>query len=219
MGDVDSPTAERPGSSSSASANDPLGSAENLTLRHFVAQAERPDHLADVDLVAADPYLRGLLFTNGTVTRALEVQELSPVSVTVVGQQRSPANGEIAAYLNVPEGTDAIRRRVLIGPDSSPEPTIWAESHIVLSRLPDDYLRVLEGSPEGIGESLQQVKLEVWRELLWFGIDTSPAWSDLDEECAVLRRLYRMVTRGQPAILISESFAIEQRDGAYHLAG
>lgn len=190
-----------------------------LTERHFVIQAERPPHLGDVDLVAMDPSLRNLLFTDGTVTRTLEVQALSRVFVEVVSQARRLVSGPAATHLYVPDGMDSVRRRVIIGTEASTMPVIWAESHIVPSRLPPDFLRVLDDSPDGIGESLQQVKLESWRELLWFGLDSPPSWSGMlpEPEPTVLKRLYRVITQNKPALLITESFAIQQLSGTYHL--
>ncbi len=47
--------------------------------------AKSPD-LADLDIVGLDPFLRGLLFTDGTVSRALEAHTLSRVSVAPVEQ-------------------------------------------------------------------------------------------------------------------------------------
>ena len=192
---------------------------EGLTERHFVLQAERPPHLADIDLVAMDPSLRNLLFTDGTVTRTLEVQALSRVFVEVVSQARRLVSGLAATQLYVPDGMDSVRRRVIIGTEASTMPVIWAESHIVPSRLPADFLRVLDHSPDGIGESLQQVKLESWRELLWFGLDSPPSWSGLlpEAEPTVLKRLYRVITQDKPALLIAESFAIHRLSGTYHL--
>lgn len=191
----------------------------SLTHRHFVLQMERPDHLGDVDLIEMDTSLRNLLFTDGTVTRTLEVQALSRVFVEVVSQARLCVSGSVASHLYVPDGMDSVRRRVIIGTEASTMPVIWAESHIIPSRLPPDFLKVLDDSPDGIGESLQQVKLESWRELLWFGLDAPPSWSGLlpEAEPAVLKRLYRVISQSRPALLISESFAIQQLSGTYHL--
>jgi chorismate-pyruvate lyase len=215
MGDTHSAIAAQ----SEAPPGDSSVTANGLTDRHFVLQDERPDHLVDVDLVAMDPYLRGLLFTDGTVTRTLEVQALSPISVKVTEQEESPAKDEVAKRLEVPAGTAAIQRRVTIGLGAPAAPVIWAESHIVPDRLPAGFLAVLDDSPDGIGQSLQQVKLESWREMLWFGLDSSPEWSQANEEVrTVLLRLYRVIMQGKPAMLISESFAIEQTFGSYHLA-
>jgi chorismate-pyruvate lyase len=203
----------------SHSAVDANAAMTALTERHFVLQAERPENLEDIDLVSMDASLRNLLFTDGTVTRTLEVQALARVFVEVVSQKRLLTSGQVASHLYVPDGMDSVRRRVIIGTDASTMPVIWAESHIVPSRLPSGFLRVLDDSPDGIGESLQQVKLESWRELLWFGLDSPPGWSGLlpEAEPTVLKRLYRVISQNRPALLISESFAIQQLSGTYHL--
>ncbi len=192
-----------------------------LTERHFSMQGERPGLLADVDLTSIDPFLRGLLFTDGTVTRALEVQALAPVTVEVLAQRRSLVQGHTASNLEVAAGTEAILRRVVIGVGAPTVPAIWAESHILPARLPADFLDVLDGSRDGIGESLQQVQLESWREMLWFGLAPAPAWAEGAPplEGGVLRRDYRVIANRRPAMTIGESFAVERRAGVYHLCG
>jgi len=200
---------------------DVLATARGLAARHFVLQGKRPGHVADPDLVAMDPYLRGLLFTDGTVTRTLEVGALSPVAVTVEWQREVAIDSEVAGYLEAPESSPAIERRVTIGLESSPSPLVWAESRILPERLPDGFFDVLGSCRDGIGESLQQVRLESWREMLWFGIDAAPDWGERGEAEAetVLRRLYRVIAEARPAILISECFAVERSGRAYRLAG
>lgn len=190
-----------------------------LAQRHFVLQDRRPGHLGDIGLAEMEPFLRGLLFTDGTVTRTLEVQTLSKVSVKVVDQADTTVSGQTARHLRVPSDTEAVRRRVLIGTRESAAPVIWAESHILPNRLPPRFLSVLQGAPDGIGESLQQVELESWRELLWFGLDSNPKWIWVDAPTSspVITRVYRVITGGRPALLISESFSVTYRDGAYQL--
>lgn len=189
-----------------------------LTRRHFVLQDDRPDHLHEVDLAELDPALRCLLFTDGTVTRTLEVQALSRVSVEVVSQATAPALERDAQCLEVPRGMEALRRRVKIGADRG-APVMWAESHIIPSRLPKGFVDVLGRAADGIGESLQQVQLESWRDMLWFGLDTLPAWSEVERQPppTALTRLYRVITNCRPALLISESFAVRRSGGLYHL--
>jgi len=196
-----------------------MGASDELARRHFVLQDRRPTHLGEINLAELEPFLRGLLFTDGTVTRTLEVQALSPVSVEVVAQTDVALSGQIAENLEVPDGTESVRRRVLIGTGKPMKPAIWAESHILPSRLPAGFLGVLQGAPDGIGESLQRVELESWREMLWLGIDSHPAWSGVDSHLSspVITRLYRVITQGLPALLISESFSVTLRDGAYRL--
>lgn len=193
---------------------------DRLSRRHFILQDRRPAHLGDIDLTEVEPFLRALLFTDGTVTRTLEVQALSRVSVEVVDQADMTVTGQVASHLEAPSGTESLRRRVLISAGEAAAPAIWAESHILPSRLPPGFLSVLQGAPDGIGESLQRVELESWRDLLWFGFDSHPEWSDasLPTPSPVITRVYRVITGGQPALLISESFSVTHRDGAYRLS-
>jgi chorismate-pyruvate lyase len=193
--------------------------AEELSRRHFLLHDGRPAHVAAINPAEMDPFLRGLLFTDGTVTRTLEVKMLSPVSVTVVSQADSTANNDVANHLEVPDGTETVRRRVMIGRAGNASPAIWAESHILPSRLPAGFLGILGNAPDGIGESLQRVALESWRDMLWFGLGPRPGWSFAGSQAPapVITRLYRVITDGQPALLISESFAIEERAGTYCL--
>lgn len=219
MGDLGSPSGTTPDAAGGGSATSVLSPAGQLSQRHFVRQDSRPAHLGEIGLAELEPFLRGLLFTDGTVTRTLEVQTLSPVSVQVTGQTDVAVGAQAAAHLEVPSGAESVRRRVLIGTGEPIEPAIWAESHILPSRLPAGFLGVLQGAPDGIGESLQRVELESWRELLWFGLDSHPAWSGVDSHLSspVITRLYRVITMGLPALLISESFSVTLRDGTYCL--
>lgn len=182
-------------------------------------QEERPEHLGDVALTEMDASLRCLLFTDGTVTRALEAQTLSRVSVEVVDQHRARADAPTAQRLEAEAGSETLFRRVVISGGMGATPAIWAESHLLPERLPPDFLAVLEGAPDGIGESLQQVKLESWRDMLWFGLGGLPSWGGVTSSTSpAITRSYRVVTGRLPALLITESFAVEDRDGTYHLS-
>lgn len=220
MGNWDGPGGQTLNSEQGGSVANYVPPAGGLAQRHFVLQDRRPPHLGDVGLGEMDPFLRGLLFTDGTVTRTLEVQALSRVSVEVVDQIDTVVSGQSADHLRVTPGTASVRRRVLIGTGESAGPAIWAESQIIPSRLPSSFLSVLEGTPDGIGESLQRVELESCREMLWFGIDSHPKWSGVESDRPpVITRLYRVIAGGLPTLLISESFSIMRRDGAYCLSG
>ncbi len=193
--------------------------ADRLAELHFAAQDQRPSDLEDVEIVHLDGFLRGLLFTDGTVSRALEAQTLAPVTVEPVEQTQTVAPAQLARYLEIEQTDECIRRRVVMriaGRSSS----IWAESYVAPQRLPPDFLALLERSSVGIGGSLAQLKLESWRELLWFGLGPPPEWSGSAAPSATtLTRLYRIITQRQPALLISEAFAVEMRSGVFHLMG
>jgi chorismate-pyruvate lyase len=195
--------------------------ATGLVDRHFVMQDERPAAVREVEIEALDPFLRGLLFTDGTVTRTLAVQMLAPVAVEPIGQLPVPTPAHVAECLEAPLGEESIRRQVSIGVGAPPTPVLWAESFIVPERLPPGFVGLLDSAPDGIGQSLQRFSLESSRELCWFGLGPVPTWAPDGAVAAdaVLCRLYRIVSDGRPAILISEHFAVTRRDGVYHLAG
>ncbi len=190
-----------------------------IARRHFLAQDERPDAVGEVEVGAVEPFLRNLLFTDGTITRALAVQTLDPVVVTRVDQTEVPTPAATAEQLEIEPGEESVRRRVGIGVGAE-APVIWAESHLVPSRLPSGFLGRLDEAPQGIGQSLQRHALESYRELLWFGLTTPPPWAaSAWSDGRSIERLYRIVSERRAAILISESFAVEERGGAFHLAG
>ncbi len=194
--------------------------SQPLAERHFTHQGERPPHLGEVDLDRVESALRTLLFTDGTVTRTLEAQTLSPASVAVISQDGASTGEEIARYLEVPPMAPALRRRVRIAIGKPSLPAIWAESHILPNRLPEDFFNVLSGASDGIGGSLQQVRLESWREMLWFGFERPPAWTGVNtaDERSAITRLYRVIARERPALLISETFNVKEVEGKYRLA-
>jgi chorismate-pyruvate lyase len=190
-----------------------------LVERHFVAQEERPAEIAAPGLEVLDPFLRTLLFTEGTVVPLLAARMLAPVSVERIEQTSVEMSADVAEYLEAPARAESIRRRVSVGVAAAP--ALWAESFLLPERLPPGFFGLLDAAPDGIGQSLQQIGLESRRELCWYGLDAVPGWAPevppgVDR---TLRRLYRIVSAGEPAILISEHFAVESDRGLYRLAG
>lgn len=193
-------------------------STPGLVERYFTMQEERPPRLGEVGIEALEPFLRTLLFTDGTVTRTLGAHLLAPVVVAPIDQAPVAMPAGVARSLEAATAEESIRRRVSIGVGEPAVPLLWAESFMVPDRLPPGFLGLLGAAPDGIGQSLQRFSLESSRELCWFGLEPVPPWAP-GAEGTTLRRLYRIVSAGQPAILISEYFAVERRDGVYHLAG
>jgi chorismate-pyruvate lyase len=193
--------------------------ADRLAEIHFTAQDEASPDLGEVDIVHLDSFLRGLLFTDGTVSRALEAHTLSSVAVEPVEQTEISPPARAARYLEVRRTEECIRRRVIMT-ISAATPSVWAESYVAPQRLPPTFLGVLGGDSQGIGGSLQQLRLESWRELLWFGLGPPPEWSGAQgSDATTLTRFYRIITGGRPALLISEAFAVEMHAGRYRLIG
>lgn len=191
--------------------------ADCLAKAHFTARGEAAKDLERVEVSDLEPMLRGLLFTDGTVSRALEAQTLSPVVVDILEQAQAPVSARLARYLELEEGEQCTRRRIAMKVTGTPR--MWAESHLVPRRLPSEFAASLDGNSVGIGGSLQQLRLESWRELLWFGLGAPPRWAGEPAEAKTLTRVYRIITKGRPALLICEAFAVESRTGEYCLRG
>lgn len=188
---------------------------DRLARLHFTRQHSADAQLSRVPIGALDPLLRSLLFTDGTVTRALEAQTLARVAVDVLEQTRAPLPSHAADYLEAEPDADCLRRRVAMSTSGS-RPAVWAESHILLERLPSDFMELLDRSSHGIGGSLERSHLESRRELLWFGLGVPPSWAVRGTSPgSALVRLYRIFTDDRPALLICEAFAVERRLGVY----
>jgi chorismate-pyruvate lyase len=191
------------------------GADDRLARLHFTMQHSADARLARVAIGALDPLLRSLLFTDGTVTRALEAQTLARVAVEVLEQTQASLPSHAARYLDAEPDADCLRRRVAMSTSRS-RPAVWAESHILLERLPDDFLELLNRGSQGIGGSIERSHLESRRELLWFGLGAAPSWAAPGTSPgSALVRLYRIFTDDRPALLICEAFAVERRLGVY----
>jgi chorismate--pyruvate lyase len=189
-----------------------------LADRHFTMQRTNLSE-PNLEIVSLDPLLRGLLFTDGTVTRALEAQTLCDVAVEVVEQTQIALPEGAMTYLDVAESTECLRRRVTMH-TAGATPAVWAESYILAQRLPPGFLGLLDTTAHGIGGSIDQARLESRRELLWFRLGRPPCWAgDVPSATRALIRQYRIVTAGRPALLICEAFAVERREGMYRPLG
>ena len=193
--------------------------ADRLAARHFTAQNALPEDVESVELGALNSFLRALLLTDGTVSRSLEAETLHPVEVEPVAQEECEPSEAIAGHLQLAPGEHCLRRRIVMR-IASPTPSVWAESYVVPERLPEGFLEALTGNVQGIGGSLQQLRLESARELLWFGLATPPPWpSPTETPAGTVRRAYLIITRGKPALMITEDFALQETGGVLSLAG
>jgi chorismate-pyruvate lyase len=191
--------------------------AEHLAGLHFSAQHEATE-LREAQITQLDPFLRGLLFTDGTVSRALEAHTLRAVAVEPIEQEPGPTPARVARHLELGDGEECLRRRVRMKIGGARLAAVWAESFVAPQRLPAAFLTRLSNDSQGIGGSIQQLKLESRRELLWFGLGAPPTWAgDATPVMTTLTRAYRVVTQGLPALLICEAFAVEMRSRQYHL--
>ncbi len=180
----------------------------------FVAQEDKPTTLKEINLARLTPFQRGLLVTDGTVTRFVEAYTLEPVEVTLLQQARQTLSAE-NTWLQLSAGAEIISRQVVLQtlPQEKPSPIIhtYADSLIVPQCLPQSILDGLECDKQGLGGLLRRSGLETRRELLWCGIevltDLPSAVAHLEGE-KFISRTYRVFTNQKPLMLINEKFPL-----------
>lgn len=180
----------------------------------FTAQEHSPTTSRKINLARLTPFQRGLLVTDGTVTRFIEAYTLLPVEVVLLQQKKQILDTE-HIWLKLPAGEEVISRQVILQTHSqeASSPTIhtYADSLIVPQRLPQSLLNELESDKQGLGGLLRHSGLETRRELLWCGIETlsdlPPAIEDLDGE-TFISRTYRVFVNQEPLMLINEKFPL-----------
>ena len=183
----------------------------------FTAQSNRPEDLQKVDLNALSPFLRSLLVTDGTVTNFIQAYTMEPVEVVVLGQRQQviPTDNK---WLELSSGTAVISRRVILQGRNSHIFRAYASSTIVTERLAESFHQGLERDSGGLGHTLNERRIESFRELLWYGKQTiqqlpDSVWGNIHHKnekttssLELLSRTYRVITNGKPAMLISEVF-------------
>lgn len=181
----------------------------------FIAQANRPPSLKDINITRLTPFQRALLITDGTVTRFIEAYKLSPVQVILLYQARRTLRNE-HVWLKHPTGGKIFAREVILQTPSTdnqtPNTHAYAVSQIVYERLPKNVVEGLEAGFEGLGALLQNSKLETRRDLLWWGIERVtglPSSIAHFEGQLLINRTYRIVANGNPLMLITEKFPLD----------
>lgn len=162
-----------------------------------------------LELQSLPPFLRTLLVTDGTVTKALEAYYWEPVQVDTVFQEFVRAEADID-WLGVRTGDEVLIRRVnLLGRSRS---TTYAKAYSILrsSLIPHQLRAKLLAGTLGIGELIRDCGLETYRELLEIGLTTSEDELDPgDATLGAVYRTYRIVLGGYPAILVTEHFPLD----------
>ena len=180
----------------------------------FVAQEDKPTTLKEINLARLTPFQRGLLVTDGTVTRFVEAYTLAPVEVALLQQAKQTLPTE-HTWLQLPAGAEVISRQVVLQThsqeESSPIIHTYADSLIVPQRLPASILNGLKSDKQGLGGLLRCSGLETRRELLWCGIevltDLPSAIAHLEGE-KFISRAYRVFANQEPLMLINEKFPL-----------
>jgi chorismate-pyruvate lyase len=167
----------------------------------------------DFDASSLDLLQRVLLVSDGTLTDTLEAAFLEPISLRKIAIQVVPARRALPE-LDVLAGEQLMERKSLLCGESSGRAYVYAESVLVLDRLPSRFREELVESDMPIGRLWSEHKLETWKELLTMSrhpmcglaahFQTAP-----ESDCLV--RSYRVISGGRPLMAITEHFPATYR--------
>ena len=154
------------------------------------------------------PLQRILLGTDGTVTHLLEAYADEPIAAVKLSQSRGLA-GDQAALLGVEPAAAVLRRRVMLRTRETGRDLLHAEAVLVVARVGVAFVDALETTDTPIGSLLNEARTETIREIIDAG--RAPAGPvaplfGMDPTADVLYRTYRILSRRQPILLISERF-------------
>jgi chorismate-pyruvate lyase len=163
----------------------------------------------DLPLQELPPFLRALLATDGTVTKILEAYFWEPLEVQTLQQEFVAAERPIDWIKVKAADRVLIRRARLSGGDSG---VVYATAFSVIRTqlIPETFRQRLIDREIGIGVLIRDSGMESYREVLEVGIEPAAASTD-DPSSApsdLVFRTYRIISDGEPVILITESFPL-----------
>ena len=165
--------------------------------------------LCGFDASSLDLLQRVLLACDGTLTDTLEAALLEPIVLHKISLNIAPAGIAIAA-LEVDAGSEIMERTILLRGQTSGRNYVYAESLLVLDRLPAGFRKDLIESNVPLGRLWSEHRLETWKELLSVQRGRMGALAQYfaGNDADVLTRQYRVISSGRPLMLITESFPV-----------
>ncbi len=145
--------------------------------------------------------------TSGTVTSFLEGVLGERIAAEGCHHERISASAQ--NDLGVEEGEPLLRRAATLQGSVSGHPYVYAESMIVVSRLPPSFIHRLETSADPIGRLLDEAGIVATREDLVEGLGIGmdrPRNIDEIVHGYLLTRTYRIDSKQAPLMIISEWF-------------
>lgn len=184
--------------------------AEPLRLADLInGWRKAPRALAPVAAGELAPHLRALLAEDGTVTNLLSALSGEPVVAEPVEGPTGPGVPDRPERRAALDALGLMSRHILLVGQDSGTCYCYANSLLVLRRLPQGFLSVLRATPAGIGAALRTLGIETRRAFLWHGFDSdaviAPAAAAAFPDGA-LSRCYEIVHGGETIVLIRENF-------------
>lgn len=151
---------------------------------------------------------RILLATDGTLTHILEAYASERVGLVKLAHDlvTDPA---IRSVLELDEHEVAMRRIILLRGTRSGTTFVYADSVVMLDRLPPTVAEGLLETDTPIGKLLYKCRAETFREIITVGEEQDTevaACFGVDTSEPVVFRVYQIVHDGRPIVRITEKF-------------
>ena len=153
-------------------------------------------------------FQRIVLTTDGTLTEILEAYLFEKIRVVKLSEGLVSITQNILP-LEVKQGNEVIERKILLQGKISRKNFIYAESILVPERLDEKFKDELLHSRTPLGRLWLEYKFETFKEI----VDTAEesanklsAYFPVKPEDKILSRTYRVFSRSQPIIMITEKF-------------
>ena len=162
----------------------------------------------NIDPKELSSFQRILLTTDGTVTEILEAQYWEAIGVEKLCHQQIRTQTAIAA-LDLPPGSEIIKRQVLLKGINSATVHIFAESILIPSRLDPEIQSALANTQQPIGQLMNNKRMESFREILSCCRETAGDLAihfDIEKTDFLFSRSYRVFANGRAIMLITEKF-------------
>ncbi len=174
-------------------------------MRHDLHQSLTRSH---IDPSKLSTFQRILLTTDGTLTEILEAYLLEKIQVVKLSEGLVSITRDLP-QLELKRGSEVIERKILLQGKISRKNFIYAESVLIPDRLDDNFKDELLKSKTPLGRLWLEHKIETFKEI----VDSSKelaanlsAYFPINNEDNMLSRSYRVFSKRQPIMMITEKF-------------
>ncbi len=153
-------------------------------------------------------FQRIILTTDGTLTEILEAYLAEKILLIKLSEQVRPLT-EACTPLDLSAGHEIIERKIMLQGRISHQNWIYAESLLVPERLEQRFRDRLLVSQEPIGRLWLEHRLETFKEMVHMCRQPAEHLAQLfklQPDDLLLSRTYRVISKQQPIILITEKF-------------
>jgi len=165
--------------------------------------------LSDDEVDKLNRELRILIATNGTLTRILGVVANDEIVLEIIDQQIRDIAPKLPEVEQLPSGR-VLQRHILLKGRSSGNSFVAAESLIAIDQLPPAIVTSLTKTERPIGEVIAASCLETFKEAAKVWVGPPPGWLAVagyqNAEPRIVARRYRVISEGQPVMIITEYF-------------